>query len=81
MHFMESSHSPTPDFARRKSEQDEAMTILENQIPNYAELFGSPDICECEHCRSVYSAAAYFVELLRFLSRGDPNRFGMVGGV
>ena len=31
------------------------------------ELFGSLDYCECEHCRSVLSPAAYFVDLLHFL--------------
>lgn len=42
-------------------------------IPNYSELFGSPDICECEHCRSVYSPSSYFVELMRFLSKSNKN--------
>lgn len=53
-----------------------ASEALANHIPNYAELFGSPDLCECEQCRSVYGAAAYFVDLLRFLWRGDPNASG-----
>lgn len=44
-----------------------------HSIPNYAELFGSPDLCECEHCRSVYSPAAYFVDLLRFLAGSERN--------
>lgn len=42
-------------------------------IPNYGELFGSPDLCECEHCRSVYSPAAYFVDLLRLLGGSERN--------
>ena len=33
-------------------------------------LFGSIDFCECEHCRSVLSPAAYLVDLLQFL---DPE--------
>ena len=32
-------------------------------------LFGSLDFCECEHCRSVLSPAAYLVDLLQFLDR------------
>jgi len=28
----------------------------------FADLFGRFDLCECEHCRSVYSPAAYFVD-------------------
>jgi peptidoglycan hydrolase-like protein with peptidoglycan-binding domain len=39
-------------------------------MSDYAELFGRFDLCECEHCRSVYSPAAYFVDLLHFL---DPE--------
>jgi hypothetical protein len=35
--------------------------------PTWASLFGSVDYCKCEHCRSVYSPAAYFVDLLAWL--------------
>jgi hypothetical protein len=37
------------------------------QIPDLETLFGSMDLCECEHCRSVYSPAAYLVDILYFL--------------
>jgi hypothetical protein len=36
-------------------------------IPDWQTLFGSLDMCECEHCKSVYSPAAYFVDLLHIL--------------
>jgi SepF-like predicted cell division protein (DUF552 family)/predicted kinase len=36
-------------------------------IPNWESLFGSIDTCECQHCKSVYSPAAYFVDLLHIL--------------
>ena len=36
-------------------------------IPEWRSLFGSLDLCECEHCRSVYSPAAYLVDVLYFL--------------
>lgn len=39
-------------------------------IPDYETLFGSMDSCDCGHCRSVYSATAYFVELLHELLGG-----------
>ncbi len=42
-------------------------------IPNYKELFGSFDLCDCQQCRSVYSPAAYFVDLLEFLRNSAPN--------
>ncbi|MCK5664263.1 MAG: hypothetical protein KAI17_12300, partial [Thiotrichaceae bacterium] len=43
-------------------------------------LFGSPDLCECQHCRSVFSPAAYLVELLRFLEKSTYT-FKKEGGV
>ena len=45
-------------------------------MSNYAELFGRFDLCECEHCRSVYSPAAYLVDLLHFL---DPDWWFLSG--
>jgi hypothetical protein len=38
--------------------------------PTLAQLFGSLDLCACEHCQSLYGPAAYFVELLQFLGGG-----------
>lgn len=45
---------------------DEATREVEG-IPEWSTLFGSLDLCKCEHCRSVYSPAAYLVDLLHFL--------------
>ena len=73
LHLKEAANSPTPQMIMGKAEQAEIETLLKKEIPNYSMLFGSPDSCECEHCRSVYSAAAYFVDLLRFLEHGVPN--------
>ncbi|UTT71278.1 neuraminidase-like domain-containing protein [Arthrobacter sp. DNA4] len=39
--------------------------------PTMESLFGSLDFCECEHCRSVLSPAAYLVDLLAFCE-GEP---------
>ncbi|MFC2146444.1 Tc toxin subunit A, partial [Acidobacteriota bacterium] len=69
----ELSHSAKPGATMSLTGDLELMRILKSQVPNYTELFGSPDICACEHCRSVYSPAAYFVDLLRFLWRGEKN--------
>jgi len=33
-------------------------------MPSYKDLFGSHSLCECKHCRSVYSPAAYLVDVL-----------------
>ncbi|MBI1926539.1 hypothetical protein HYR99_20135 [Candidatus Poribacteria bacterium] len=37
------------------------------EIDGYADLFGPQDYCHCEHCRSVLSPAAYFVDLMYFV--------------
>ncbi len=62
-----------PAYAYSDEDYAEVMTVLQKNVPDYAQLFGSPDICECSECRSVYSASAYFVDLLRFLWRGAVN--------
>jgi hypothetical protein len=38
-------------------------------VASWSSLFGSLDLCACGHCRSVYSPAAYLVDLLQFLDR------------
>src|SRR5688572_22316307 len=38
-----------------------------SEFPNWNNLFKAGDLCECEHCRSVLSPAAYFADLLMFL--------------
>ena len=38
---------------------------------NLEALFGSIDFCECEDCLSVYSPAAYFVEILQYLRNNN----------
>ncbi|MFB2833324.1 neuraminidase-like domain-containing protein [Floridanema evergladense] len=40
-------------------------------IPDLEVLFGSLTACACEHCRSVYSPAAYLVDSLAFLSQNE----------
>jgi len=40
---------------------------LIDHYPTLETLFGSQDYCECEHCRSVLSPAAYLVDLLQFI--------------
>lgn len=40
-------------------------------VPDLQALFGSLDYCECSHCRSVYSPAAYFVDVMHFLGERE----------
>lgn len=49
-----------------------ATYVGQKNIPvNYETLFGSVDLCECEHCNSVYSPAAYLVELFQYLRNNN----------
>jgi hypothetical protein len=49
---------------------------LIKRFPNYSELFGPLDLCDCKECRSVLSPAAYLVDLLEFLRGSMPNAAG-----
>lgn len=43
------------------------LQVVSKDFPNLKTLFNLADVCACEHCRSVYSPAAYMVEILQFL--------------
>ncbi len=50
-----------------------AEAALSEYLPDWRALYGSIDFCSCKHCRSVYSPAAYFVDLLQYLHNGAKN--------
>lgn len=57
-----------------EAQRTEAHYHLRNQLKDYptmVSLFGSLDFCECDHCRSVVSPAAYLVDLFQFLDPDD----------
>jgi len=45
------------------------LEAVSEDFPNLKSLFQLADTCSCEHCRSVYSPAAYLVEILQFLDK------------
>ncbi len=45
------------------------LAAVSSDFPNLETLFRLTDVCACEHCRSVYSPAAYLVEILQFLDK------------
>jgi uncharacterized delta-60 repeat protein len=45
------------------------LAAVGEDFPNLETLFRLTDVCACEHCRSVYSPAAYLVEILQFLDK------------
>ena len=54
--------------------RDSVRSDLVKQFPTMESLFGSMDYCECEHCRSVLSPAAYLVDLLQSLEEWGLKR-------
>ncbi len=54
----------------------EAQQTLVAAYPDFAELFGALDPCNCDDCTSAISPTAYFVDLLQFLANSLPNSVG-----
>jgi ABC toxin-like protein/neuraminidase-like protein/putative peptidoglycan binding protein len=50
-----------------EDQQKQVKAAAFKAIPDLETLFGSQSFCECEQCRSVYSPAAYLVDLLHQL--------------
>ena len=51
------------------SSLSQKLEAVSKDFPNLKSLFKLTDTCACEHCRSVYSPAAYLVEILQFLDK------------
>jgi len=58
-------------WASPSTEKEVIQNKLIKAFPTLENLFGSLDYCECEHCRSVLSPAAYLVDLLQFLDADE----------
>jgi peptidoglycan hydrolase-like protein with peptidoglycan-binding domain len=46
---------------------------LDDNLPNWQELFGGTSTCQCTECRAIDGPAAYFVSLLQFLGNQGMN--------
>jgi hypothetical protein len=55
-----------PPLQAQAQMQQHLRDSLLKHYPTLETLFGSLDYCPCDHCRSVLSPAAYFVDLLQF---------------
>jgi hypothetical protein len=58
----------THPMALRSAYREERIPVLK-ELPTYKALFGGVQLCDCGECQSVYSPAAYFVDLLHMLDR------------
>ncbi|AEE53361.1 neuraminidase-like domain-containing protein [Haliscomenobacter hydrossis] len=67
---VENREQPTNHETSRGMGESQVPAGIRN-IPNWQELFGSLDSCSCDHCRSVYSPTAYFVDFLHHLLGGE----------
>jgi hypothetical protein len=59
-----------PQTLRRVEGLKEMGEVASQPGPDYASLFGSVELCDCQDCRSIHSPAAYLVDLLQFLDLG-----------
>jgi peptidoglycan hydrolase-like protein with peptidoglycan-binding domain len=77
--FAAAKHLDTtpPIFALSSTQKDlqSAKNAIVQRFAGMASLFGSLDFCECDHCRSVLSPAAYLVDILHFL---DPDQWDKI---
>lgn len=64
------SEPPVAGLSAPVEVRESVRNELIKHFPTMESLFGSMDFCECEHCRSVLSPAAYLVDLLQFV---DPE--------
>ncbi|MDH5334480.1 MAG: Tc toxin subunit A, partial [Thermoleophilia bacterium] len=44
------------------------------ELDGYSDLFGGQNYCRCEHCRSLLSPSAYFVDMMKFIEDNVSKR-------
>jgi hypothetical protein len=57
--------TPQTPVVRNNLSEFSARNLLSGA--DWRNLFGSLDLCDCRHCQSLYSPAAYLVDILKFL--------------
>jgi len=68
------SPSVVPNGSAKQSQSIAKFAATASASPDLPTLFGSLDLCDCEQCQSVYSPAAYFVDILKFLGDGPKKQ-------
>lgn len=63
--------TPVPAVSSSPAEIQDVQNSLIEHFPTLETLFGSMDFCDCEHCQSVLSPAAYLVDLFKFIDQDD----------
>lgn len=59
-----------------RTANDTAVYALNGGTPaNIPSIFGDDNLCDCVHCQSVYSPAAYLVDMLGIMQKREPQAF------
>ena len=61
-------------FNNLPQELPQAFIDKQASTPGYDRLFGNLDFVECEHYRSIFGPAAYFVDLMRFVQQNITDK-------
>lgn len=72
------SNKTTALLIAYKMRHDVKLYAIDGNNPaseGYHEMFGDGELCDCEHCQSVYSPAAYFVDMLAFIKDNNGEAF------
>ncbi|MEN3333738.1 MAG: hypothetical protein V7641_3103 [Blastocatellia bacterium] len=56
-----------PTFAAMSANNASGLLNFYSGLPGYQEMFGTLNYLQCEECQSIWSPAAYFVDLLRLV--------------
>lgn len=67
-------HDALPFAIGGSTEQKKQKADAIATAADWPSLFGRINLCACEHCRSLYSPAAYFVDLMEFLRKSLPHQ-------
>lgn len=62
-----------PEASGQASMRTSNTELFETEMPSYSQLFGPQHFCECDECRSVWGAAAYFADLMRLIGQYIAN--------
>ncbi len=67
LHYMNIVNHKEPHYqALHSNNLSVATDVRFEHLPSYGDLFGGLDFCSVESCRSIFSPAAYLVDLVRF---------------
>ena len=84
-HVVASLHSTiaSPYFSQTRFNQiPDSLKDYASGLPGYQELFGGLDFCQCKDCNSIFSPAAYFLDIMRITDEyiTQPNSSAAQGG-